>query len=81
MEKNKWELAKKNGVEEKYRSDEISKNIENKGYSLNDQIALLMDRDSKPEKFKAYQSQIRATAKAEVDAEIAAFESAEGGTT
>ena len=75
MEKIKWEMAKKNGLAERYRGDEISKRIADK-YNVNDQLALLMDKDSKPDEWNAYQD-FRAKVKDEVDAEITVFESKE----
>ena len=70
--KEKYLLAKKNGKEEKCRGDEISSRIAKK-YPLSSQIALLMDKDEKPDEFEEYQI-FRAKIKAEVDAEIAALE-------
>lgn len=73
MNKEKYLLAKKNGLVERFRGDEISRRIA-KEYPLSAQIALLMDKDEKPEEWKAYQA-FREKVKAEVDAEIAEFES------
>ena len=70
--KAKYELAKKNGKLKKLRSDEIASRLRPK-YSLNDQIDLLMDQDTKPSEWNAYQ-EFRAKVKAEVDKEISAFE-------
>ena len=71
MNKNKYLLAKKNGLLEKFRGDEISQRIARK-YPLSSQIALLMDKDEKPAEFAEYQA-FRAKIKAEVDAEMAAI--------
>ena len=59
---------------EQCRGDEISARIA-KVYPLSAQVALLMDKDSKPEEFAKYQA-FREAVKAEVDAEIAEI----GGT-
>ena len=66
-----YRSAKKNGLEERYRDDEISHRITSE-VSLSEQIAILADRDTKPEKFKRYQ-ELRAQKIQEVDAEIAEF--------
>lgn len=68
IDKQKYLLAKANGLEERFRGDEISRRIARK-YPLSAQIALLMDKDEKPDEWQAYQS-FRASVKAEVDAEI-----------
>lgn len=75
MDKAKYELAKKNGKLEKFRSDEISKRISAK-YSFSNQIAILMDKDTKPDEWNAYQ-EFRAKVKAEVDEEFNALEEGE----
>lgn len=67
--KTKYFLAVKNGRAEQFRGDEISRRIAKK-YPLSAQIALLMDKDAKPDEFAEYQA-YRAKCKAEVDAEIA----------
>ena len=72
MDKAKYLLAKKNGKLEKLRSDEISRRIATK-YSLNDQIAVLMDKDMKPTEWTAYQA-FRTKVKAEVDNEFLEYE-------
>ena len=72
MDKSKYLIAKKNGKLEKLRSDEISRRISAK-YSLNDQIAILMDKDTKPKKWNDYQA-FRARVKADVDTEFAEIE-------
>lgn len=66
--KEKYLLAKKNGKEERFRGDEISRRIAEK-YPLSAQIALLMDKDSKPKEWEEYQA-FRASIKSEVDGEI-----------
>lgn len=68
MDKEKYLLAKKNGLVERFRGDEISRRIAKK-YPLSAQIALLMDKDEKPEEWNAYQA-FREKVKADVDAEI-----------
>lgn len=70
--KDEYEQAKANGFEERYRGDEISRRISKK-YPLSAQIAILMDRESKPSEWEAYQA-FRSAVKAEVDAEIATLE-------
>lgn len=72
MDKAKYLIAKKNGKLEKLRSDEISRRISAK-YSFNDQIAIIMDKDTKPSEWLAYQ-EFRASVKAEVDKEFAEIE-------
>lgn len=72
MDKAKYLIAKKNGKLEKLRSDEIARRISKK-YSYNDQFAVLMDKDTKPSEWIAYQ-EFRANVKAEVDKEFKAFE-------
>lgn len=68
IEKDKYILAKKNGLLERLRGDEISRRIA-KEYPLSAQIALLMDKDSKQKEWEDYQS-FRSKIKAEVDAEF-----------
>ena len=72
MDKAKYLIAKKNGKLEKLRSDEIARRISKK-YSYNDQFAVLMDKDTKPDEWLAYQ-EFRANVKAEVDREFKEFE-------
>ena len=72
MDKAKYMLAKKNGLQERFRGDEISRRISKK-YPLSAQLALLMDKDEKPGEWEAYQA-FRAKVKEEVDNEIAALE-------
>ena len=73
--KDKYIDSKANGLEERLRGDEISRRIAVE-YPLSAQIALLMDKDSKPTEYAEYQA-YRAKVKTEVDAEIAEIE---GGT-
>lgn len=73
--KEKYLLAKKNGVEELAREDEISRRI-CKVVSLSAQIAIIQDEDDKPAKYAKYQT-FRKSVIADVDAEIAAIN---GGT-
>ena len=70
--KENYELAKKNGLLDRFRGDEISRRIAIK-YPLSAQIALLMDKDIKPGEWEAYQ-EFREKVKAEVDAEMAEME-------
>lgn len=70
--KEKYVLAKKNGKEEKCRGDEISRRI-GKKYPLSAQIAILMDKDIKPDKMAKYQ-EFRKQTIVDVDEEIASFE-------
>ena len=72
MDKDKYLLAKKNGLVERFRGDEISRRIA-KVYTLSAQIDLLIDKDKKPEEWEEYQA-FRAAVKAEVDAEILKLE-------
>ena len=72
IEKDKYLLAEKNGLLERFRGDEISRRIA-KEYPLSAQIALLMDKDAKPEEWGAYQT-FRSRVKTEVDAEISMLE-------
>jgi hypothetical protein len=67
--KEKYLLAKKNGVEELAREDEISLRI-CKVVSFSAQIALIQDQEKKPAKYAKYQT-FRKSVIAEVDAEIA----------
>lgn len=64
--------ARQNGLLERFRGDEISRELA-KRYPLSAQIALLMDKEDKPEEWNLYQA-FRAEVKAKVDAEIAAIE-------
>lgn len=70
--KTKYLLAKKNGQAERFRGDEISRRIA-KEYPFSAQIALLMDKDEKPDEWNAYQV-FRASVKEAVDADIAEIE-------
>lgn len=70
--KENYELAKKNNDSERFRGDEISRRISKK-YPLSAQIALLMDKSSKPDEWGEYQA-FRADIKQGVDSEINAFE-------
>lgn len=72
IDRNKYILAKANGLEDRFRSDEISRRIAKK-VPLSEQIAVLMDQDSKPAKYAAYQ-EFRRRVIDEVDAEIAVLE-------
>ncbi len=75
MDKEKYIISKKNGLEERFRGDEISRRIAKK-YPLSAQIALLMDKDEKTEEWEQYQA-FRAEIKAEVDAELEKIEKGE----
>ena len=68
--KERYLIAKKNGLLERFRGDEISRRIA-KEYPLSAQIALVMDKDEKPEEWRAYQ-EYRARVKEEVDRKLAA---------
>lgn len=68
MDKEKYLLAKANGLEDRFRGDEISRRIA-KEYPLSAQIALLMDKDSKPDEWAKYQA-FREEVKKQVDSEI-----------
>lgn len=70
--KENYDLAKRNGDLDRFRGDEISRRIAKK-YPLSAQIALLMDKDLKYTEWVEYQA-FRAQVKAEVDAEMTAFE-------
>lgn len=72
IEKDKYLLAKKNGLLERLRGDEISRRIA-KEYPLSAQIALLMDKEAKPQEWEEYQA-FRINVKAEVDAEFTKIE-------
>ena len=72
IDKNKYLLAKANGLADRFRGDEISRRIA-KEYPMSAQIALLMDKDSKPVEYAEYQA-FREKVKAEVDAEIAVID-------
>ena len=67
-----YEQSKASGTLELIRGDEISRLIRAR-YPLSAQIAILMDRDTKPAEFEAYQA-FRADCKAKVDAELAELE-------
>jgi hypothetical protein len=71
MDREKYLLAKANGLADRFRGDEISRRIA-KEYPLSAQIALLMDKDKKPVEWAQYQA-FREKIKTEVDAEIAAL--------
>ena len=71
IDRNKYRLAKANGLAERFRGDEIARRI-SWAYPVNAQIAILMDKDTKPTEFAEYQA-FRARIKAEVDAEIASL--------
>ena len=68
MDIEKYLLAKANGLVERFRGDEISRRIAVE-YPLSSQIALLMDKDDKPEEWEAYQA-FREQVKKDVDATI-----------
>ena len=74
--KENYELAKANGLEERFRGDEISHRI-GLIVPISDQIALIQDKEKKPDKYEKYQA-LRTRIKNEVDADIARFENAEG---
>jgi hypothetical protein len=70
--KEDYEHAKINGLADRFRGDEISRRI-GLEIPLSDQIAILADRDIKPDKFARYLS-IRARVISEVDAIIKGWE-------
>ena len=72
MDKVTYELARASGTLELLRGDEISRLIRAK-YPLSAQIAILMDRDTKPAEFEAYQA-FRAECKAKVDEQMRIIE-------
>ena len=72
MDREKYLLAKKNGLVERFRGDEISKRICQK-YPFSAQIALLADKDYKYSEWADFQA-FRSQVKAEVDSEIAELE-------
>ncbi|MBP3573854.1 MAG: hypothetical protein J6J71_04530 [Prevotella sp.] len=72
LNKENYEIAKKNGVVDRFRGDEISRRIA-KEYPLSAQIALLMDKDLKYAEWQQYQA-FRQEVKNAVDEEIAAIE-------
>ncbi len=72
IDKNKYLLAKANGLADRFRGDIISRRIA-KEYPMSAQIAILMDAETKPEQKAEYQA-FREKVKAEVDAEIAEIE-------
>ena len=66
MEQYKIELAKRNGTQEKLYPDLVSEYIRRR-YSLNAELAILRQRDEKPDEFaeyNAYAEQCKADAKA-----------------
>ena len=71
IDKVQYEIAKASGTLDLLRGDEISRLIRTK-YPLSAQIAILMDRDSKPSEYAEYQA-FRAECKAKVDAEMGAL--------
>lgn len=72
IDRDEYILARKNGLLERLRGDEISHRITKK-VPLSAQIAMLWDGDTKPEKKEAYQA-FRSKVKAEVDAEFEEME-------
>ena len=68
MEKARYLIHKKNGSVERLRGEEISRLI-GKKYPFSAQIALVMDKDTKPEEYAEYQK-FREECKAQVDAQL-----------
>jgi hypothetical protein len=68
MDKTRYQIHKRCGTLERLRGDEISRLIA-KTYPLSTQIALLMDKDMKPEEFKEY-LKFREECKGAVDLEL-----------
>ena len=73
MDREKYLLAKQNGLIERFRGDEISRRIA-KVYPLSAQIALLMDKEDKPGEWEVYQH-FRKEVKKEVDEDLLLLES------
>lgn len=69
IDKLQYALSRAAGTLDIFRGDLISKRIR-QTYPLSAQIALLMDKEAKPDEFAAYQA-FRESVKAEVDAELA----------
>lgn len=68
MESYKIELAKKNSTQSRLYPDLVSEYIRKK-YSINAELAILRQRDEKPEEFaeyNAYAEKCKAEAKAEL---------------
>ena len=72
MDRDKYLLAKANGLIDRFRGDEISRRIA-KEYPLSAQIALLMDKEDKPEEWEIYQN-FRDAIKKSVDEDIKRIE-------
>ena len=70
--KTKYLLAKKNGLIDRFRGDEISRRI-SREYPLSAQISIALDREDDKEKWNRYQA-FRANVKKEVDQLIAEVE-------
>ena len=56
---NIWKLAKKNGTVDDVYEHEIIKRIRQK-YSINQELAILRQRDTKPEEFEEYNAYVEA---------------------
>lgn len=68
MTKNEIKLAKLNGTLDELYAEEVNRRIRAR-YSINDEFAILRQRDEKPEEFAAYNAfveECKAVAKAEV---------------
>ena len=63
---NIWKLAKKNGTVDELYEHEIINRIRQK-YSINQELAILRQRDAKPEEFEKYNKFVE-QCKAEVKA-------------
>ena len=72
MTRTQYETHKASGTLHILRGEEISSKIR-ECYPLSAQVAILFDKDTKPDKYAAYQA-FRADVKAQVDAEMSAME-------
>jgi hypothetical protein len=70
VDKAKYEIHKAAGTLDRYRGILIASELDHRGYDINYQIAITMDRDTKPEEYARYQ-EIREEVKAYIDAQIA----------
>lgn len=68
MKKAKIKLAKLNGTLDELYAEEVSRRIRER-YSISEELAILRQRDKKPDEFAAYNAyaeECKAVAKAEV---------------
>ena len=81
--RDRIELAKRNGTIERIKSYLVDEKISAK-YSVSEQIAILRQRDEKPDEFAAfyeYAEQCKAAVKAYIDCPPTAFDESEVLTT